>query len=94
MRRQLVVTGTKGCVELKPLEALTDGSYYTGIRTVGTTDDWYADGEKTQSPLYARYDNMMRAFAQMVRGERKNPYGYDYEALLYRTVLKCCGDEK
>ena len=24
-------------------------------------------------------------------GEKKNPYTYDYELELYKTVLKCCG---
>ncbi len=24
-------------------------------------------------------------------GEKENPYSYDYELLLYKTILKCCG---
>lgn len=91
MRRQLVVTGTKGAVTLSPLEALTDGGYYTGIRQVGETDNWYADGEKSQSQLYGRYDEMMRSFAAMARGEITNPYSYNYELQLYRLLLRCCG---
>lgn len=91
MRRQLVVTGTKGTAELKPLEALTNDGYYTGVRYVRETDDWYADGEKTRSALYGRYDTMMRLFADTVRGNRENPYTYDYETALYKTLLRCCG---
>lgn len=93
MRRQLTVTGAKGTVELKPLEVLTKEGYYTGIRSVNETDDWYADGEKTQSELYGRYDTMMKFFADMVRGNRENPYTYDYETTLYKTLLRCCGQE-
>ena len=93
MRRQFVVTGTKGAVELKPLEALTGEGYYTGIRYVGETNDWYADGERSRSELYGRYEKMMRLFADMVRGNYENPYTYDYEKALYRTLLRCCGKE-
>ncbi len=91
MRRQFVLTGTKGTIELKPLEALTENGYYTGIRYVGETDDWYADGTKSRSELYGRYDGMMRSFARMVRGDYQNPYTYEYERSLYKTILRCCG---
>ena len=91
MRRRLTVTGTKGSIELAPLEALTDGGYDTGVRYVAETDDWYADGERSRSRPYGRYDAMMRAFAEMVRGSRSNPYTYEYERVLYKTILRCCG---
>ena len=29
--------------------------------------------------------------AQMVLGEKENPWSYDYELALYETVMKCCG---
>ena len=93
MRRQFVVTGEKGTIELKPLEALTENGYYTGVRAVDETDDWYADGKRTITEKYARYDNMMHSFADMVRGKRKNLYTYDYELLLYITILQCCKKE-
>jgi hypothetical protein len=36
---------------------------------------------------------MMASFAAMVRGEKENPYAYDYELELYKMVLQCCGGE-
>ena len=33
---------------------------------------------------------MMLSFAKMVRGEQKNPYSYEYELDLFKTILKCC----
>ena len=36
---------------------------------------------------------MMLGFASYVRGEKKNPYDYDYERNLYRLVHKACGLE-
>ena len=93
-RRQLVVVGTKGTVELKPLEMpVTGGKQYTQMRTCKESCSWEALGEIMKSDAYDRYDDMMKSFAAMVRGEKENPWGYDYELLLYKTLLKCCGIE-
>ena len=45
----------------------------------------------TGSEIYERYDTMMASFGAMVRGEKVNPYTYDYELDLYRTILQACG---
>ena len=89
-RRQLVVAGTKGTVEIKPLEILVDDGQFTK-KTEYTSLDWTDSGITSDSEVYDRYDSMIRAFAEMVSGERQNPYTYDYELELYQTVLKCCG---
>lgn len=96
MRRQLVVCGSKGTVELKPLEAYADPSHgallYTGVREVfGDQFDWGNDGCNTRTGTFDRYDAMMRSFAEYTAGEKKSPYSCDYELELYRTVLQCCG---
>ena len=88
-RRQLVVSGSKGTVELKPLEAVQDGMQYTE-KAEYLNPDWHDEVETKRSALYDRYDDMMASFAKMVRGEIKNPYSYDYEHMLYKTILKCC----
>jgi hypothetical protein len=33
---------------------------------------------------------MMHCFAEYVTGKKENPYTYDYELELYKTVIKCC----
>lgn len=88
-RRQLVVSGTKETVELKPFEILVDGGQVT-TKTEYSSADWNNRGITTESAVYDRYDPMMRSFAEMVRGEKENPYSYDYELELYKTILKCC----
>ncbi len=90
-RRQLVVTGTKKTVELKPLEWYVEGGMVTE-RMKYDTADWHKAGEHTVTPPYDRYTAMTSAFAAMVRGEKKNPFTPDYELELYKTVLKCCGE--
>lgn len=92
-RRQLVVCGSKATVELKPFEfyKTPDTSLqYTG-KTEYTNYGWRDGGVYTESEEVDRYDSMMASFAKMSIGEKENPWDYDYELLLYKTVLKSCG---
>lgn len=90
-RRSLVVTGSKKTVELCPLETYSDGELMFTTRTVHTSENWRNKGRTTESIEFDRYDTMMASFASFVRGERENPYTYDYELGLYKLILKCCG---
>ena len=89
-RRSLVVTGSKKTVELCPLEMYGEGDQLFTTRTVYDSAGWADRGYTTDSEQFDRYDNMMASFAAFVRGERKNPYTYDYELELYRLLLECC----
>ena len=92
-RRKLVVTGTKATVELCPLEMTrNDGGMYTK-QTEYTNKKWTDLGVTTESDPYDRYDGMMASFAAMVRGEKENPYSYEYELNLYKLILQSCGKE-
>jgi predicted dehydrogenase len=89
-RRQLVVSGSKGTIEIKPLENPTRirESYIEGIQGVNNRDR----GREVIVPeLTGRYDTMMLDFAEMVRGNKENPFTYEYELLLHRACLKACG---
>ena len=98
-RRQLVVSGTEKTVELKPLEALlpeslqyTDRCDYCEIDPVATRGLEQSDFLKTsRSVPFHRYRDMLQAFGRMAAGEKENPYTYDYELMLYRTLMRCCG---
>lgn len=90
-RRQLVVSGTKGTVELKPLEMFEGDGIYTQKTELFPSDNWGDMGTTTKSPVFDRYDAMMAGFAEYVRGEKENPWDYDYEMMLYKTLLKACG---
>lgn len=90
-RRHLVVNGSKATVELRPLEVLAPNDMIFTEKTVYTEQDWANRGEFQKTPLFNRYNAMMDAFGEMVQGVRENPYSYDYELMVYRTVLQCCG---
>lgn len=96
LRRQLVVCGTKGTIELKPLERPSVGELLTTDMNECYLDEkgymaWGKTGTFTTFKPYNRYDAMMRSFAEIVQGEKKNPWGYDYELRLHALLRKACG---
>lgn len=91
-RRQLVICGSKGTVELRPLEWPGETGQRTQKREV-TGTGWTEPGSCAWCEDMDRYDGMMASFAAMVRGEKENPYTLDYELELYRMVLMCCGGD-
>lgn len=99
VRRQLVVCGTKGVVELKPFEITTPGlegviqSQVTKVREVygDENTNWGDVGDAYETPVFGRYDAMLRAFAAFINKEKENPFTYEYERKLHKLLLKSCG---
>ena len=94
-RRQLVVCGSKGTVELKPLEWFCDlkkGLQFTK-KTEYFSENWNTPALVSENNGIDRYDGMMLSFADMCKGLKKNPLSYDYELRLYEILLKSCGVE-
>ena len=92
-RRQLVVVGSKGTVEIEPLESGGDSGLMYSDFTFTNDTAWAARGETVRFDGFHRYQTMMEGFAAMVRGERKNPYTPDYELALNSFVMRSCGVE-
>jgi len=92
-RRQLVITGTKGTLEIKPLEMFSgDGLKSRGsFTTLDMAKSWADCSEKWETDIYDRYDAMMLDFARLVRKEYQNPYDYKYEIRLHKLLMRCCG---
>ena len=89
-RRQLVVTGTRGKFEVRPLEISVKYPLQYTEYTECKSEDWNDDGVRLRSEDHDRYNTMLASFAAMVRGEIENPNTYDYELMLFRTLKKCC----
>lgn len=94
-RRYLAVSGSKGSYEIKPWEAEGKVSQRTSPSRYALSKDnpdfsWKNLAVELDFGSYNRYDAMMRKFSEIVRGA-ENPYTYDYELKLFKTVLKCCG---
>ena len=97
-RRQLVICGSKGTLEIKPLEACIPESkcgkeYMMSAkqRECALDKNGVFKTSEIESEPFQRYEKMLLSFAEMVRGEKKNPYTLDYELELFRIILKCCG---
>ena len=84
-RRQLVISGTKGTLEIRPLEEHdVYPNTYTKVREIGDSGKEI----ESKSKGFDRYDGMMRGFAEIVSGERENVYTYDYELGLFRLFVR------
>lgn len=99
LRRQLVICGEKGTLEIAPLEKYVEGSRFliSGVKEqdkeIAMEKGWGHEGKYWETEPCDRYDAMMAAFAAMVRGEKTNPYSYEYEVLLHEVLLKATGYE-
>lgn len=95
VRRQLVVCGSKGTIEIKPLERPTIMSIAMQEPFVGneTHTNGHPDSRKYfDAPINeGRYDAQMIDFARVARGEIEAEFDYDYELMVNRVVLKACG---
>jgi predicted dehydrogenase len=91
-RRQLVICGEKGTIEIRPLEVEMHGGQQYTISNECFDAAWHKPWITSQTELYDRYDDMMKNFAELIRG-KENPYSYDYELRLYELLLKACGKD-
>ncbi len=89
-RRQLVICGRAGTIEIKPIERPT--KIYLSLRK--NIDSIYSDTRQQIDCIdlsgEERYDEMMLDFASFIRKEKKNPYDYDYELELHKLILMAC----
>lgn len=89
-RRKLLVAGTKGSMEICPLECPT--IMREAMLESITPDCKCVDASRSVFPGYliGRYDDMLLEFAACVRGEMKNPISAEYELDLQKVLLKAC----
>lgn len=91
-RRQLVVNGSKATAEIKPIEISAPNSGPGAMLRSHAVINRLGDRTETiECEPFERYEGMLRGFASYVRGERENPYTYDYEKMLFKTIMACCG---
>jgi len=97
MRRQIVICGEKGTIEINPTEYYSPSEsdkMFSDMKISMVQEhgaDWKYNPPKTVFGPFNRYDEMFKEFALIVGGEIKNPYSYDYENLLHKILLKACG---
>ena len=87
-RRQFVVCGTKGTIEIKPIEA----PMHVTEAYVPDTKSWKDVHSEVEPPKQEhRYVNMLTDFAKMINGEGENPYTYEHDLYVHKATLAACG---
>ncbi len=92
IRRQVVVCGTKGSIEIKPMEEFdkTNTDYLKSYMNVTYNSEninpCFDCSQTLEFNPYKRYDDMMIDFAEIINGVHKNAYSYEHEINLKRLI--------
>lgn len=86
-RRQLVVCGDQGTIDIRPLEP-------PKLRlALAKPRDPFQQGYQDVDlpPMPGRYDDQLIELAQIIRGEIENPYPLAHELAVQEALLAACG---
>ncbi len=90
-RRQLVVSGQKGTVNIMPMERDCHMTYSdTSIATSGG-HDMHETVELPPVSADVRYDEMMQDFYDYIMGTKENPYTYEHDYLVQKVLDEIVG---
>ena len=94
-RRQLVVCGDQGTIDIQPLETVyIRPPQPQKLRlALSQARDSFKKGyqEVCFPPVPGRYDDQLIELAQIIRGERANPYPLEHELIVQESLLAACG---
>ncbi|MBR6792933.1 MAG: Gfo/Idh/MocA family oxidoreductase [Clostridia bacterium] len=97
VRRQMVICGSQGTVEIRPLEEKTENDRVSRCLSWFRTDPdtplaWGTPGEKATSAPFNRYEGMFGEFAERILKNRPSTAEeLEREARLHRMILAACG---
>lgn len=90
--RYVKVCGTKGTMEIRPLERFDGKPLLLDLRLKAEAGGYPAgDHVIDLGPQKDRYDLQLREFAAMIRGEAESPYSYDHDLLAQEVHLAASG---
>lgn len=98
-RRQIVINGTAGTVEIQPVEyhiknVKCEDNVLAVAKITLQKDNppqWDEGGKTQESQPFARYTPMLMQFAAQIRGEEGYVRPLEYERKLMRTIVAACG---
>jgi predicted dehydrogenase len=94
-RRQLVVCGDQGTVDLRPLETLDlqpPQQLKLQLALSQAREPYHKGYQEVCFPQPpGRYDLQLIELAQIIRGEIANPYPLEHELLVQQCLLEACG---
>ena len=90
--RRFAVMGSKGTVEIKPIELNVEMTKSTTAIASNAYQDMKERVEVKDVPTLSRYDEMMKDFYKSVIGEKENPYSYEHELAVQKTLCRVVGE--
>lgn len=90
--RRFAVMGSKGTVEIKPIELDVKMIKSTADFATNAYADMHENCDVQDVPTLSRYDEMMKDLYLSVIGERENPYSYNHELAVQRTLYRITGE--
>ncbi|HJN09238.1 MAG TPA: Gfo/Idh/MocA family oxidoreductase [Pirellulaceae bacterium] len=94
-RRQLVVCGDQGTIDIQPLETVyirPPQPQKLQLALSQARDSFTKGVQEVSFPqVPGRYDEQLIELAQIIRGERENPYPLEHELLVQKCLLEACG---
>ena len=87
-RRQFVVSGSKGTVDIKPLERPCIFNYSDLSIATGSYSDLKEVKEIEEDSINSRYDEMMKDFYHYIVKEKQNPFSYEHDYTVQKVLDK------
>lgn len=87
-RRQFVVSGSKGTVNIMPIENPANMTYSDLDIAKNPYADLKRTEEITEKPIDCRYDMMVQDFYDYIKGNKLNPYTYEHEYAVQEVLDK------
>ena len=90
--RRFAVMGSKGTVEIKPIELNVEMTKSTTDIASNAYQDMKEKVDIKDVPTLSRYDEMMKDFYKSVIAEKENPYSYEHELAVQKTLCRVVGE--
>lgn len=90
--RRFAVMGSNGTVEIKPIELDVEMSKSTTNIASNAYRDMKEKVDVKDVPTLSRYDEMIKDFYKSIVGEKANPYSYEHELAVQKTLCRVVGE--
>lgn len=93
-RRQLMVSGSKGTINIMPIENNCTMTYSDTEISTMPYEDMKENVEINDIPKSCRYDEMMQDFYAYITGTKTNPFTYEHDYLVQKVLSEIIGGIK
>lgn len=90
-RRQLIVSGSKGTINILPLENVCHMTYADTEISTNPYEDMKKVIDVEDIPKDCRYDEMMQDFYAYIIGIKENPFTYEHDYLVQKVLSEIIG---